>query len=119
MLLSSSVFPLVDSEVMIEFMHRNEGTPHHVTIGKVDRLVSWLVAGVDSSFFFGKSNSNLWWQYSIFPARVVNCSLGLTTDNHLGDPTLIVKGQVQRNLPPSLVSLRQVRVPSIACDITP
>ncbi len=119
MLLSSSVFPLVDSEVMIEFMHRDERTPHHVTICKVDRLVSWLVAGVDSGFFFGKSNSNLWWQYSIFPARVVNCCLGLTIDNHHGDSPLIVKSQVQRYLSPSSVSLRQVRAPSNRCDITP
>ncbi len=91
MLLSSPMFPLMDSKMVIEFVHSYEGIPHQFTVSKVDCLVSWLIARIDSGFPFGKPNSDLGWRYSKSVTGELNCCFSLAIDNHNGDSPFIVR----------------------------
>ncbi len=94
MLLSSSMFPLMDSKVVIEFVHSYEGIPHQFTVSKVDRLVSRLIASIDSGLLFWESNPNLRWRDPKFVTRELNCCLSLAIDDHDRDSLLVVRCQV-------------------------
>ncbi len=94
MLLSSPMFALMDSKVVIEFMHSYERIPHQFTVSKVDCLVSWLIASIDSGLPFGKPNTNLGWGYSKSVTGELNCCLSLAIDDHDGDSLFVIRCQV-------------------------
>ncbi len=93
-LLSTPMLALMNSEMVIEFVHGYEGIPHQITVSEVDCLVSGLIAGVDSGFLFGESNANFGRRYSKFVARELNCCLSLAIDDHDGDSLFVVRCQV-------------------------
>ena len=84
MLLSTSMLTLMNSKVVIEFVHGYEGTPHRIAVSKVDCLVSGLIASVHFGFPFGESNANFGRRYSKFIASESNCCLSLAIHDHDG-----------------------------------
>ncbi len=101
--LSSPVLPLMYPKMMVEFMHGYEGVPHDVTVSKIDRFVSWLIASVDFGFPFRESNANLRGHYSKSVACELNCSLDFSIGDHHGNSPLVAKIQSQACMSPWFV----------------